>query len=473
MRKRSDKLSHAAHVKRSTRGTSNELSFSVLDAARNALDEGKEAPTEEAKRFGRINLFTLPLGRKRPPSTPIKDQVQALTGSLAHPNLPAASKLELPDSPSGAVPSVPASAPLPDLTKGGGSSDAEVSGSRHTASAVASTSAATTSFELAPRSTGRTSEEEIAWRKGKRRKRRLLAAFASVVIVALLIAAGAWYLYSDNIRYQQNVAQLHEAEEMVAATDELLLELDEALNDPLGDTAADFVEQHADEVQQSIASLKDAEGKATQAANGLRATSEREAADNLMTTCSSRYAMLDSGWNILQLAQNYQTSYDLLEEVWQQMLDADDAARQAAEYASQDDRGAIGESKAKTQEAIDLLTAAQSNLSQVASVSSYIDVSAQSAYVDKRLEALGYALASDEALEARDTETAIAQNDAYNQADKEAAELVDALPENPVQPVLDALEAEAANSVETYEAARGQASSSDAFLRDYFGSSDK
>ncbi len=38
MAKRIDKVAKAAHIKRNTEGTSNEISFSVLDAAKNSLD---------------------------------------------------------------------------------------------------------------------------------------------------------------------------------------------------------------------------------------------------------------------------------------------------------------------------------------------------------------------------------------------------------------------------------------------------
>ena len=100
-----------------------------------------------------------------------------------------------------------------------------------------------------------------------------------------------------------------------------------------------------------------------------------------------------------------------------------------------------------------------------------MDLSAQIAYLDKRIEALGYAVASNDALLARDTAAAVEQNDAYNAADKEAASLAAALPIDPGQPVLDALEERLADPIEAYEAARGQASTSDAFLRDYFSRS--
>ena len=71
MGKREDKITRAAHIKRHTRGTSNEISFSVLDAAKNAL-EGDDDGLKH--RPGRISLFTLPGKRKKPAPTPTKER---------------------------------------------------------------------------------------------------------------------------------------------------------------------------------------------------------------------------------------------------------------------------------------------------------------------------------------------------------------------------------------------------------------
>ena len=73
MKKLDEKVSNAVHIKRHTRGTSNEISFSVLDAAKNAQDEpssSRRAPQHPI--LGAISMFTL--GRwKKPIRTPRRE----------------------------------------------------------------------------------------------------------------------------------------------------------------------------------------------------------------------------------------------------------------------------------------------------------------------------------------------------------------------------------------------------------------
>ncbi|MFR1639424.1 MAG: hypothetical protein ACLSVD_09775 [Eggerthellaceae bacterium] len=54
MGKLEDKITRAAHIKRHTVGTSNEISFSVLDAAKQALDSEDAGEEKRGPLFGRI-----------------------------------------------------------------------------------------------------------------------------------------------------------------------------------------------------------------------------------------------------------------------------------------------------------------------------------------------------------------------------------------------------------------------------------
>lgn len=456
MSKRSDKLNHAAHVKKSTRGTSNELSFSVLDAARNALDDGKDPSSDQARGFGRIRLFTLPIGRRKPPATPKKDELAALMGGSSPVPSPASSTPSLvkpveSDKPSSEVPAVPLPQAEPKVPK-----PAQPSPSR---------------FERAPRSTGRTSEEEIAWRKARRRKGKILAGILCAVIIVALAGAGLFYLYQDNIRYQQNTQLLQESADALTSTDEFLLALDDALQDPLGDQAETFFNDRLGDLASIDSSLQLAESKADEAMQGLRETVEREAADALMATSAARQTLVDQGWTILEDSIGMKSLYERVGEAWQQTGEADSLAREAAQLAGENSQEAITRSTELSNEASALFSDVRTTMEALAQEDAEVDLSAQIAYLDKRIEALGYAVASNDALLARDTAVAVEQNDAYNAADKEATSLAAALPIDPGQPVFDVLEARLADPIEVYEAARGQASTSDAFLRDYFSRS--
>lgn len=456
MSKRSDKLNHAAHVKKSTRGTSNELSFSVLDAARNALDDGKDPSSDQARGFGRIRLFTLPIGRRKPPATPKKDELAALMGGSSPVPSSTSSTLSLvkpveSDKPSSEAPAVPLPQAEPKAPK-----PAQPSPSR---------------FERAPRSTGRTSEEEIAWRKARRRKGKILAGVLCAVIIVALAGAGLLYLYQDNVRYQQNTQLLQESADALTSTDEFLLALDDALQDPLGDQAETFFNDRQGDLASIDSSLQLAESKADEAMQGLRETVEREAADALMATSAARQTLVDQGWRILEDSVGMKSLYERVGEAWQQTGEADSLAREAAQLAGENSQEAITRSTELSNEASSLFSDVRATIEVLAQEDAEVDLSAQIAYLDKRIEALGYAVASNDALLARDTAVAVEQNDAYNAADKEAASLAAALPIDPGQPVLDALEERLADPIEAYEAARGQASTSDAFLRDYFSRS--
>lgn len=456
MSKRSDKLNHAAHVKKSTRGTSNELSFSVLDAARNALDDGKDPSSDQARGFGRIRLFTLPIGRRKPPATPKKDELAALMGGSSPvpsstSSTPSLVKPVESDKPSSEAPAVPLPQAEPKAPK-----PAQPSPSR---------------FERAPRSTGRTSEEEIAWRKARRRKGKILAGVLCAVIIVALAGAGLLYLYQDNVRYQQNTQLLQESADSLTSTDEFLLALDDALQDPLGDQAETFFNDRQGDLASIGSSLQLAESKADEAMQGLRETVEREAADALMATSAARQTLVDQGWRILEDSVGMKSLYERVGEAWQQTGEADSLAREAAQLAGENSQEAITRSTELSNEASSLFSDVRATMEVLAQEDAEVDLSAQIAYLDKRIEALGYAVASNDALLARDTAAAVEQNDAYNAADKEAASLAAALPIDPGQPVLDALEERLADPIEAYEAARGQASTSDAFLRDYFSRS--
>ena len=202
MGKREDKITRAAHIKRHTRGTSNEISFSVLDAAKNAL-EGDDDGLKH--RPGRISLFTLPGKRKKPAPTPTKERGLPLsTGGF----------VSVDDS--GPTSKLGMIAPPP---RSSGSTEKNPS----------------TTLAVAPVKPKRSPEEEIALRKARRRLSKWLAIAVVVVVSAGLLSAGGVYLYRDYQTQQGHVAVLDDALLLVKEADETIEKLDEVVKNPFAD----------------------------------------------------------------------------------------------------------------------------------------------------------------------------------------------------------------------------------------------
>ena len=152
---------------------------------------------------------------------------------------------------------------------------------------------------------------------------------------------------------------------------------------------------------------------------------------------------------------------------------ADGLAREAADIASSATSADMQASTEKSQQAIESFSKAKTALQNAEQLFPQLDLSAYMSYIDKRLEAQGYAIESNDALIDRDTQAATEHNDAYNNAERQAGELAEKLPEDPDELVVEAFDSKTASSREMYENARSQAQSADAFIRDYLGTFNK
>ena len=421
MGKREDKITRAAHIKRHTRGTSNEISFSVLDAAKNAL-EGDDDGLKH--RPGRISLFTLPGKRKKPAPTPTKERGLPLsTGGF----------VSVDDS--GPTSKLGMSAPPP---RSSGSTEKNPS----------------TALAVAPVKPKRSPEEEIALRKARRRLSKWLAIAVVVVVSAGLLSAGGVYLYRDYQTQQGHVAVLDDALLLVKEADETIEKLDEVVKNPFADGSD---EQRVDiqaQLEDVEGKLQDADEKARTVSLELNGAREKEAANQTVAAIAARYTLVEQGQLLMNAATEAQLAAEQVDRAWKTVLKGDDLAN-------------------KTKEALAAFDEAYQAFSDVQSTYASADFSQYFDYIGKRQESLGYAIASDDAILAKNKEEATAQNNAYNIADAEAAVLAKSLPEDPAV-IIDETFAEAtADVAKAYSTARLQARSADAFISDYLGAESK
>ena len=371
------------HIKRHTAGSSNELSFDVLDAARSQLDDNSKKSPRAAK-------------------------------------TPSASR-----------------------------------GSYH---GVAGTS----TLSAIP---------EVERRKKLRRARAIrIRVLTVLVIVAALGALGfaGYSFYQSKVdfsdRYNALVSDL-------STIDEELVKVDAVMVDPL---AANMYEKRVeakkklDWIAQKLDAVSDATEKAIPYAMGDRDT---VALTQMGNAIDGRKDMLVAAKSVFEVADQFDQELDVSKKAWNKVLNADRTAREATASANNASTDESTESaKQMTQEARDQFAEARTDLEGVTYRHESVDFSAQIEYLNKRIEALGYAIATADALIAGDREQATANNNAYNEADEEAVQLAQELPLLIDDQVRSAFEKEIAPHAKKYNEARDGVAEADADIRAYLSS---
>ena len=403
--RRKNKISSAAHIKRNTEGTSNEISFSVLDAAKMEL-EGKIKRPEGASPLGRVSLFTMK-GSKSARETTTGDGV-----------------------------------PL-------------------SSSAVSGRSSSTWSSKAS------SSEYEIARRKSRRRLHRLAAGlFVAVASVAIIAAVGtyAMSMYHAN---EGGISTLQEALALVSDADETLAVLDSIVEDPVNPAHSSDVAALEEQLPSLRDDLETAYSVIEGAFEGIVTPRDREAATSALSSVDARIDMIDHGEDILAASKSAVTARENAAAAWNDVLTADNLAREATSIASEGTEESISRSRESTASALEALSEAAYLVTVAEGAYEPADLSAFSEYIAKRTESLNHALASDDAFLAEDSATALSENDLYNAAEGESAELAKALPASIVEVIEEAFATDMAQEIAAYGDARTQAASTDAYLRTY------
>ena len=244
MRRRDDKIARAAHIKERTHGTSNEISFSVLDAAKYK---------ETTQRFSLRDL----LANRRDTDT---QSVSRETGE--HVSRETGEHVSRETSNHRAL---------------AGSHAAE-SGARRRRSGVwfkrksakqatqrnKATHASGYSEEASsqtPAGAKRMSiEQEIARRKARRRKGRIAA--VSVVIAAslVIVSVGVWAWHCQVTEQQGYESELMDALRLVTEADETILQIDAIVDDPFAAESEGKRQDVLSSVEQTKQLLVDADG---------------------------------------------------------------------------------------------------------------------------------------------------------------------------------------------------------------------
>ncbi|MEG0072052.1 MAG: hypothetical protein RR692_02535 [Raoultibacter sp.] len=413
MADKKNKAEHFLHIKRHTEGTSNEISVSVLDARKKAVDseEGKERKTQSAAVFS--GVFT--------PSLMFKGGKKAASQG----------------------------------------SDREGSVFSSSADSVGSGA-----VSVDP-------EQEIARRKARRRTRRIISGVVGFAVIALLAAATVSFLAVEYQRQQSHQMLLNEALADLSQADKTIVAMDAAINAILDEENVVKMQEIQGDLPAAAALLDTAYDTAQLASEGMRDSAEKEAAGQALASIKARKIMIDEGFRMLAAMLNARRAAESVSAAWDILLAADATAREASALVANTTAQNVELSKEKTKLALSQFNDAKAQLSLAAEAYASADLHLLNEYTNKRIEAMNYALASDEAIVLQDKKTAEANNESYNQADAQAVAIAKQLPGDPTRLIYDAYDTNTSASFATYNEARRVAGAADSFLRDYLGTSVK
>lgn len=317
---------------------------------------------------------------------------------------------------------------------------------------------------------GPDSQEEIA----KRQRRRRLYRRASLAIVVLVCvgAAGAfgYWAYEQQVRLSTSVGVLKEACALIEKSDETTVAIDAFFQTPFGDDTVSRANELSDAIPEAREQLESARVYAQKASGELEGSQrDKEAAERTLNSIAARETLLDVSEQRLKDDVAAKQAIDAMDEAWAAIEEGNSLMTQAARVVSDTTEENVGTSTDYTTQARATFAEARSAVEKAQSLYPSADFAASFAYIDKRIEAADEALSSNAAILIQDKKTAESHNDAYNAADKEAVEMAKSLPDQFGQPVIDAYAANSESLGASYDAARADAATNDAYLREYLG----
>lgn len=471
-------ITKGAHLKEHTAGTSNELSFDVLDAARRQLDDKNFDPNAVKVKTPRkgVGMISLLFSKVHFTKESIGNgQTKATSGSPTTANTseakdPTTSTL-LPGKRAKTkdTPKRKSAAAEQRQSRKAARAEARALAKRQKQERYDSKHSLSRAANAAPYS-NESAQVEVERRKKIRHRRRVR--LAATVVVACVVAAGLAgnYAYQRYRLYNDQSELINHAVEEIVSADESVVQLDSLIGDPMTEIKNDAWKELEMNLPAAESHLESARDTSSDLLPVLGEGDMQIVAGQIIDACDARQVMIDSGKSIFEAAEGANGTSDSVAQIWADVLQADSVARDGVALLS---AGSLDDSmtsaKEKLHEAASSFQNAWYELQQLENANANLDLSKLTEYLDKRLEALDYASATAQALLDRNKSEATSQAKLYNEADSAAVKLAAALPTDLSEPVKAAFEKDVEDLRKKYDDARYAASAADDRIRDYLG----
>lgn len=319
-------------------------------------------------------------------------------------------------------------------------------------------------------------------RDGAREKSGLPLAARMAIVLAVVVALGtggffAWRCLTGGMQARE---QINLAIKAVQEADTVIVEVNDAVSSPIGDTASFTDEQLSTGSRAATEALTRASDHISRARglNEFLDDDQRAVLSALDDSISARKSMLGAGQVIVSVDASVGKARTLLEQSLAKAASADAKAREATTAANEYAKHLAGQESQQTDanvpvtidnEVISLLNEANDLLGQAKSAFGDADYSAYEAYLSKKVEAAQLMLEADSAILSGDFERAGECVSKYNETDAAASELAAALPATTNDVFLDPYTRLTSAERESYLAAQQKATEADALVRKYLG----
>ena len=442
---------HSLHVKNHTVGTSNEISFSVLDAKKQESANPQHA--KAANPLGKVALFSLP-GTKKVKGAPKREEGLPLSnGDFA------ASAVE--HDPMGTT--TLGSNAISGGTRQSGFSEG-VSGSTAKPSKKAilsgSIKESAPAREMSP-------EQKSAVMRNTRRVGIVAVACALIAFCAYSaysVARGYYEDYLTNQSYQQILAS---SLSDVVEADEVLSEMDRSFENLLSDESIEAMEAVQDKLRNVSGQLDKAQALALHAQTAMSDQKDLKAAEDALDTIALRRTMLAKGTAFIEDTLEVHQKAQDLKEAWNNLLQADTQVRVIVAGLQPLDAATVDKTATQAAEAVTTLQGLEKKFSSLENTYDDLDLSSYKAYLQLRQEALRALISSCEAITAEDIPTATAETARYNEYDARATQLASSFADDISTLATDAYFARVDAFAAEYGDAASKAAALDTSLREY------
>ncbi len=317
-------------------------------------------------------------------------------------------------------------------------------------------------------------QDEIRRRQRARRFARITSIAIVLVVVGVLCVMGATYVIKEHQRAQSNQALIKTSCEYLANSDQTMVPIDAFFAQSFNDDTVSRAEELTGTIPDALANLDSAKHYADIARTNIEGTSlestrDNEALDHVFNAITARRTLLDLAQQRLSFDSAAKQAFDSIAQVQDKVTEGNSLMAEAATIVGDTTPEHVQDANTYLESARTCFTEAKEQVDTIQTQCPQAHLDTLSAYCDKRLEAISYALDSDAAILIQDKATAEALNARYNQADQESVALAADLPDVFTQIIVDYYEEEGKALTDRYDAVRNDVAAADAFLRDYLG----